>query len=228
VARAWDAVGSVRWVRVVLPDRLAERLARCVVGLFCFGLGISCFIAADLGLAPWDVLHQGLSEHTGLSLGVWIEIIGAVILLGSWVLLGQRPGIGTVLNAIEIGVVVALVADHLPRTDHLAARLGYIAAGLAILGIGSGLYIGSGLGAGPRDGLMIGLHQRAGLSIRVSRTVIEAGALVLGLLLGGSVGIGTAAFVVAVGPVVHFCLPRLAMPATVVPRPGAWTPMPET
>jgi uncharacterized membrane protein YczE len=199
---------------VALPDRLVERLVRCVVGLCCFGLGISCFVAADLGLAPWDVLHQGLSEHTGLSLGVWIQILGAIILVVSWVLLGQRPGIGTVLNAILIGLVVALVADHLPRTEHIAVRLGYIAAGLVVLGIGSGLYIGSGLGTGPRDGLMMGLHERAGLSIRVSRTVIEASVLVLGLLLGGSVGIGTAAFVLAVGPVVHFCIPRLTMPAS--------------
>lgn len=171
-------------------------------------------IAAHIGLAPWDVLHQGLSRHTGLSIGVWILLLGAVILVANWLFLDQRPGLGTALNAVVIGLVVSLAADRLPHAGRLPARLGYLAAGIVIVGVGSGLYIGSGLGAGPRDGIMMGLHER-GLSLRAGRTIIEASVLVAGLLLGGSAGLGTAAFVLAIGPVVHVLIPRL----TVHPSP---------
>jgi uncharacterized membrane protein YczE len=193
-----------------LPDdRLPERFVRCIVGLAFFGLGISVFLAANLGLAPWDIFHQGLADRTGIPIGIIIEITGVFILL-LWIPLRERLGWGTVLNAIEIGLVVFLVADRLPTTDRLWIRVPYMLAGLLSVAIGSGLYIGAGLGAGPRDGLMLGLAKR-GISVRIARTAIEAAVLVAGLLLGGSIGIGTLAFAFGIGPLVQVLLPRLRL-----------------
>ncbi len=167
-------------------------------------------IDANVGLAPWDVFHQGLSEHTGIGIGWWIEIVGVVILLASWVFLRQRPGLGTIINALEIGLVVNLSAGRLPTSDHLAVRVVLMVIGVVVVAAGSGLYLGAGLGAGPRDGLMIGLAER-GLSLRLARTGIEAAVLVIGIILGGSIGIGTVAFTLGIGPAVHVLLPRLRM-----------------
>jgi uncharacterized membrane protein YczE len=175
-----------------------------------FGLGISLVIEANLGAAPWDVFHQGLAELTGISVGHVIVLVGLLLLL-LWIPLRQRPGIGTLLNALEIGLVVDAVMPMIPDTDRLIVRLGYLVAGIVVVAIGSGLYIGAGLGAGPRDGLMIGLG-RLGLSVRAARTMIEATVLVLGVLLGGTIGIGTLAFTLGIGPLVQVFLPRLALP----------------
>ena len=190
-------------------DRLVQRFVRCIVGLASFGLGISCFLAADLGLAPWDIFHQGLGEKIGISTGIVIEITGVIILL-LWIPLRERMGWGTVLNAIEIGLVVFLVADHLPEPHSVAVRLPYMLLGLILVAVGSALYIGAGLGSGPRDGLMLGLSKR-GISVRVARTGIELTVLVVGLFLGGTIGIGTVAFTFGIGPLVQFFLPRLRL-----------------
>lgn len=190
-------------------DRLVQRIVRCVVGLALFGFGISCFIAADLGLAPWDIFHQGLERKTGISIGIIIVITGVLILL-LWIPLRERMGLGTLLNAIEIGLVVLLVADHLPEPDHLVWQVALMLLGLVAVGLGSGMYIGAGLGSGPRDGLMLGLSKR-GISVRIARTAIEMTVLVLGLLLGGTVGVGTVAFTFGIGPLVQFFLPRLRL-----------------
>jgi uncharacterized membrane protein YczE len=197
-------------VRFVPRDRLVERLARCVVGLACFGLGISMMIEARLGTGPWDVLHTGLGDRLDLPTGVVIELLGVLILL-AWIPLRIRPGIGTILNAVEIGLVVDLIGSRLPDTDVLALRVAYVFGAVAVIAIGSGLYIGAGLGSGPRDGLMVGLNRRFGWSIRLSRTIIEGTALVSGWLLGGTVGVGTAIFLVAIGPAVQVCMPRLRL-----------------
>jgi len=197
---------------VFLPlpsDRLAERFLRCVIGLALFGLGISMFLTADLGVAPWDVLHQGIDRHTGIPVGIVIEITGVIILL-LWIPLRERMGWGTLMNAIEIGLVVFLIDDHLPHTDRLVPRLLYIAGGLLAIACGSGLYIGAGLGSGPRDGLMLGLAKR-GISVRIARTAIELTVLVGGFALGGSIGLGTVAFTFGIGPLVQVLLPRLRL-----------------
>ena len=196
------------------PDRPVERLIRCVAGLACFALGISMFVTAHLGLAPWDVFHQGLSSHTGLSLGWVIEIVGFLLLL-RWIPLRQRPGIGTILNAVEVGLVVNLIGDHLPSTDRLIPRLAYVVGAVTVIAAGSGLYIGAGLGSGPRDGIMIGLAAR-GYSVRVTRTVLEAVVMAVGIALGGHIGIGTLAFMLGIGPMVHVLIPRLAL----APKPA--------
>jgi uncharacterized membrane protein YczE len=191
-----------------MSHRLAARLARCIIGLALFGLGIGMFIAAAVGLPPWDVLHSGLSERTGLAIGWVIEFVGLALLL-LWIPLRQRPGIGTILNAIEIGLVVNLTNDHLPRTGNPGLQAAYVVAAVLVIAVGSGLYIGSGLGAGPRDGIMMGLVDR-GLSVRVARTSIEVTVLVVGVLLGGTAGPGTAAFAFGIGPAVQVILPRLS------------------
>lgn len=180
-----------------------------MLGLAFFGLGISMFLTAKLGVAPWDVLHQGISRKTGIPIGIMIEITGVCILL-LWIPLKEKMGLGTLLNAIEIGLVVLLIGDHLPHTSLLVLRVAYVLGALLVIGLGSGLYIGAGLGSGPRDGLMLGLSKR-GISVRLARTGIETVVLIAGLLLGGSFGFGTLAFTFGIGPVVQFFLPRLRL-----------------
>ncbi len=207
-------VGSVVDVapKLFLPlpaDRLPERFARCIFGLALFGLGSAMFFASELGAAPWDVFHQGIAHHTGLPVGLIIQLTGLLI-VAMWYPLGLRPGWGTLLNATEIGLVVMLVGGLLPTSDSLFLRGGYLVGGLLCVGIGTGFYIGAGLGTGPRDGLMIGLS-RYGLSVRATRTVIEATVLLAGIALGGTAGLGTAVFALGIGPAVQYFMPRLEM-----------------
>jgi uncharacterized membrane protein YczE len=180
-----------------------------VFGLACFGTGISMFVTARLGLAPWDVFHQGVAVHTGLKLGWVIEITGVLLLL-VWIPLRQRPGIATILNAVEVGLVVNLIGNHLPATDRLVPRLAYVAGAVVVIAIGSGFYIGAGLGTGPRDGIMVAIAAR-GYSVGVVRTIQEAAVLAIGIVLGGHIGIGTVAFMLGIGPLVHVLIPRLSM-----------------
>ncbi len=195
--------------RILPRDRPFERVARCVGGLAIFGTGVALIIHADLGAAPWDVFHTGVSDLTGIPVGTVIILTGVALLL-LWIPLRERPGLGTVLNAIEIGLVVDLVLPALPDIDAVAVRFVTVIVGIVLVAIGSGLYIGSGLGPGPRDGLMTGLSRR-GISIRTARTAVELSALAVGIILGGAIGIGTALFAVSIGPLVHVVLPRLAM-----------------
>ena len=190
-------------------DRLLRRLAQCVAGLVVCGLGIALIVDAELGVAPWDVLHQGVSERTGIPIGTVIVIVGFALLV-LWIPLHVRPGVGTVLNALIIGASVDLALPRLPDTDLIAVRAAELAAGLVMFGVGTGLYIGAGLGPGPRDGLMTGLVAR-GWRIHTSRTILEVAVLVVGFLLGGSVGVGTAAFAFGIGPLVQFFLPRFRL-----------------
>ncbi|MUH52414.1 MAG: hypothetical protein F2789_14530 [Actinobacteria bacterium] len=185
-------------------------MTRCLSGLGLFGAGIALILHAQLGAAPWDMFHQGISHKTGIRVGLVIEAVGLLILL-LWVPLRQRPGVGTILNAIEIGLVVDLVGPLLPDTDRLIARVGYLVIGIAIVAVGSGLYIGAGLGPGPRDGLMLGLIAR-GKSVRLARTIIELVVGICGVLLGVRPGIGTLMFMFGIGPLVQLTLPRLALP----------------
>ena len=222
-ARPIDTVRRVRWL--VPPDRSGERLARCVFGLALFGVGISLVIAADLGAAPWDVFHTGVSDLTGIPVGTVIILTGVALLL-LWIPLDERMGIGTVLNAIEIGLVVDLVLPRLPHDAPLAARLLMMTSGVVVVAIGSGFYIGAGLGPGPRDGLMTGLAKR-GWSIRLARTGIEVTVLAVGVVLGGAIGLGTAVFALGIGPLVEVVLPPLTVdeqpaPAARARQRGRW------
>jgi uncharacterized membrane protein YczE len=211
-----DAIGrgrSVATVRLLLPpDRPVARIIRCVGGLALFGVGISALIDAHLGAAPWDVFHTGVSDRTGIPVGT-VTIATGLALLIAWIPLRVRPGLGTILNAVVIGLVVDLVLPVLPEPDALLPRTAMMLGGVVVVAIGSGLYIGAGLGPGPRDGLMTGLARR-GVSIRLARTMIEVTALAVGILLGGSVGVGTAVFAFGIGPLVQVFLPYLTVTAT--------------
>lgn len=195
----------------VIPtrDRLGHRLRRLVFGLVLCGLGIAFMVAADLGLGPWDVLHQGVSRNTGIPIGTVGILVGIVVLLG-WIPLRERIGIGTALNVVVIGITIDLTLLFLDTPGPLWLRVVYLLLGPVLFGIGSGYYIGAGLGAGPRDGLMTGLARR-GLPVHGVRTGIEVTALVVGFLLGGTAGIGTVVFALSIGPLVHVFLPRLAV-----------------
>jgi uncharacterized membrane protein YczE len=192
----------------------AEKLARCITGLAFFGFGITLFIRANLGLAPWDIFHKGLSEKLDVSIGLVIVGVGLLLLL-LWIPLRQKPGVGTVLNALEIGFVVNLTKPLIGEPDQLVMRTFMVIAGVLVIAMGSALYIGAGLGSGPRDGLMLGLSQRSiggrRISIRVARTTIELTVMIAGLFLGGSIGIGTLIFMFGIGPLVQLVLPRFEM-----------------
>ncbi len=201
-------------------DRPLQRVVRCLIGLAFFGIGISMLIAAELGAAPWDVFHTGVAERTGISVGV-IVIATGLALLALWIPLNERPGLGTLLNAVVIGLVVDATLDWMPDTDNMILRLALMVGGVVVIALGSGLYIGAGLGPGPRDGLMTGLakHSIAGhrVSLRAARTGVEITVLVLGIALGGSVGLGTAVFAFGIGPLVQVFLPQMTMKMTMTP-----------
>ena len=195
-----------------LPSRpvLLARLPRLMIGLTLCGVGIALMVAADLGLGPWDVLHQGISEQVGIPIGTVGILVGFVVLL-LWVPMRQRMGVGTVLNVLWIGAVIDLVLLVLDTPGNDGLRWVYMVVGAFLFGPGSGYYIGAGLGPGPRDGLMTGIARR-GFSVRSVRTGIELAVLAIGWALGGSVGIGTVLFALTIGPNVHFFLDRLSLP----------------
>ena len=186
-----------------------RRLINLYAGLVLFGVSMALMIRARLGLDSWDVLHQGIARRTGLQFG-WVVIgVGALVLL-LWVPLRQRPGVGTVSNVIVVGLAVDAALDVLPAPSPMAMRAAFMVVGIVANGVATGLYIGAGLGPGPRDGLMTGLAAR-GHSIRVMRTSIEVTVLGAGWLLGGSVGVGTVLYALAIGPLAHYFIPRLAV-----------------
>jgi len=191
---------------MTLPSRLALRLTKLFVGLFLYGLATSLMLRAGLGVAPWDVLAQGMMLQTGLSFGLLVILIGVAV-LALWWPLRQRPGLGTVLNALLIGPSAEVGLWLLPGFDVWWQQWLVFAAGLGLLALATGLYIGARFGAGPRDGLMTGLHARLGWPIWVARTVVEGSVLVTGWWLGGTVGLGTLAFALLIGPLVHRAMP---------------------
>ena len=188
-----------------------------------FGVGIALILQAGLGAAPWDMLHKGISNHLDIPVGVVIESIGFLLLL-VWIPLRQRPGIGTILNALEIGFVVDLVSPHLPDTHRLLPRIGFLVVGVLIIAIGSGLYIGAGLGTGPRDGIMVGISRR-GVSVRRARTMIEFAVGLGGIALGVRPGVGTVVFMFGIGPLVQLVLPRMSLPPRVRVPAAAVAPL---
>ena len=193
----------------VPPDRRLRRLGQLYPGLAIYGFSTALLVRANLGLNPWDVFHQGVALRSGFSLGMVTIATSAVVLL-LWIPIRQRLGVGTISNGILIGVFVDLSLHFLPTPTDVALRVGFLIAGILLNGFATGLYIGAGLGPGPRDGLMTGLA-RDGRSIRVVRTSIEVTVLVFGWLLGGSVGVGTVAYALAIGPLAHVLIPALTV-----------------
>ena len=194
---------------VTLPGaaELRRRLPNLVVGIIVLSAGITLILRARLGVSSYDVLHQGLSLRTGLSFGTVVVFLGLAILV-VWIPIGQRFGLGTILNTLTVGFIVDVFLGWLPAPAPLAERWPMLLGGILVTALGTGLYIGAGLGPGPRDGLMTGLAAK-GHPLWLVRTGLEASALVAGWALGGDVGIGTLLFAVAIGPLSHWFLARL-------------------
>jgi uncharacterized membrane protein YczE len=187
------------------PAVILRRLPGLVAGLVTFGIGIALMAQSGLGLGPWEAFHQGLGNHVGVPLGTIGIALGIPILL-LWLPLGERPGVGTLLNVVLIGSATNVGLAVLPAASGVLLQLAELLAGIVIIGIGSGLYLAADLGPGPRDGLMTGLHHRFGWSIRRARTTVELAVLVAGYLLGGTIGLGTVLFALGIGPLVQVFL----------------------
>jgi uncharacterized membrane protein YczE len=202
---------------------MRRRIFQLLLGLATFAFGEALVVQAALGVIPWDVLHQGLVRQFGLTIGQWSIILGVVVLL-LWIPLQERPGLGTVVNVLAIGLFLDLFLSVISEPDALWLRVVYLVLGIVINGVATAAYIGARLGPGPRDGLMTGLVRKTGGSVRVVRTAIEIGVVVVGWLLGGNLGVGTVLFALAIGPVIHVFLPLLTVPHT--PRPPE--PLPDS
>ncbi|MFD0900536.1 membrane protein YczE [Actinomadura sediminis] len=199
-----------------------RRLVQLYVGLALYGLGLALQLSSNLGNDPWDVLHEGLALRFGLTIGTWILIAGALVML-AWIPLKQRPGIGTISNVLLVGAFTDVFLWLLPDPEALAARAAYLGAAVLVGGFATGCYIGAGLGPGPRDGLMTGIAAR-GHSIRKVRTALELSVLAVGWLLGGTVGVGTVLYALAIGPLTHVFLPLLTIKP---PEQDAAAPVPD-
>lgn len=206
--------------------RLTRRLVQLYVGLALYGASAAALVRAGLGLEPWGVLHQGLTELTGISIGVVSIIVGAVVLL-LWIPLRQRPGLGTVSNVFVVGLAMDGTLALLPEAHGLAARVPLMLAGVLFNGVATGLYITARFGPGPRDGLMTGLNRVTGRSIRLVRTAIEVAVVVTGFLLGGSLGIGTVLYALAIGPLAQVFLRVFAVPSSAEAPGAVAAPTPE-
>jgi uncharacterized membrane protein YczE len=198
-----------------LDVRPTRRLVQLYAGLVLYGVSMALLVRSGLGVMPWDVLHQGLARQLGWSLGVVTIVVGALVLL-AWIPLRERPGLGTVSNVVVIGLALDVALAVLPEPSSLPLRVALVPAGVLLNAVATAAYIGVHLGPGPRDGLMTGLVRRTGRSMRLVRTSIEVTVVALGWLLGGTLGVATVLYALAIGPLVHALLPRLAvrLPAT--------------
>ncbi|MEV1064806.1 hypothetical protein [Streptomyces sp. NPDC050263] len=192
--------------------RLTRRLIQLYVGLVLYGASSALLVQAGLGLEPWGVLHQGLAELTGLTIGVVSIVVGAAVLL-LWIPLRQRPGLGTVSNVFVVGLAMDGTLAFVPEAHALAVQVPVLLAGIVLNGVATGLYIAARFGPGPRDGLMTGLHRRTGRSIRLMRTAVEVAVVVTGFALGGTIGAGTLLYAVGIGPLAQLFLRVFAVPA---------------
>jgi uncharacterized membrane protein YczE len=188
---------------------LAARFAQLYAGLVLYGISSSLMVLGRHGLVPWDVLHQGLARQTGIGIGTWSILVGLSVLV-LWIPLAERPGWGTISNAVVIGGSIDIILWIVPSLHGEALRWGCCLAGILLSGIATGLYIGAGLGPGPRDGLMTGIARHTGRSLRLVRTSIEASVLAIGWLLGGTVGVVTVLYLLSIGPLAHIFVPLLS------------------
>ncbi|MDJ0465822.1 hypothetical protein [Streptomyces sp. H27-C3] len=195
-----------------MSRELTRRLSQLYIGLALYGVSSALLVRAGLGLEPWGVLHQGLAERTGLTIGVVSIIVGAAVLL-LWIPLRQLPGLGTVSNVVVIGVAMDGTLALVPDVHGLGWQIPLMLFGIVLNGVATGLYIAARFGPGPRDGLMTGLHRLTGRSIRLVRTAIEVAVVATGFALGGSLGVGTVAYALAIGPLAQFFLKLFAVPS---------------
>ncbi len=199
-------MNTSRWFIPVTGLRLSRRLVQLIIGLTFFGIGIGLMLRSGLGLPPWDVLHQGLAAQIGLTVGIW-SILVSFVVLAFWIPLRERYGIGTLLNAIVVGVMIDVTTAVVPEAPNTWWAAGMMLVGILLIAVTSGMYIGANLGPGPRDGLMTAIVRR-GPSIRLTRVIMEVTVLVIGVLLGGTFGIGTILYALLMGPLVQIFLPR--------------------
>lgn len=190
---------------------MTRRITQLLIGLAMYGISLAMFIRAGLGLDPWDVFHQGVAGKIGWSIGTVVVVVSFLVLL-LWIPLRQMPGFGTLANAVLVGVFADIGLALIPAFSHLGGQIGMLAGAVVLNGIASACYIGARLGPGARDGLMTGLARRTGWSVRLSRTLIEVAVLGVGWLLGGSVGVGTVVYALAIGPLVQLLLPLFTVP----------------
>lgn len=185
---------------------MLRRLIQLYVGLCLYGVSTAMFVRADLGADPWNVFHLGVARLLSMNIGMVMIVTGALVLL-LWIPLRQRPGLGTLSNVIVLGLAADATLALLPTLESLWVRSALLAAAVVVNALATGMYIGAGFGAGPRDGLMTGLHARTGWSVRMIRTSIEVSVLLIGCLLGGTFGPGTVLYALAIGPLIQICLP---------------------
>jgi uncharacterized membrane protein YczE len=190
---------------------MTRRITQLLIGLAMYGISLAMFIRAGLGLDPWDVFHQGVAGKIGWSIGTVVVVVSFLVLL-LWIPLRQMPGFGTLANAVLVGVFADIGLALIPAFSHLGGQIAMLAGAVVLNGIASACYIGARLGPGARDGLMTGLARRTGWSVRLSRTLIEVVVLGVGWLLGGSVGVGTVVYALAIGPLVQLLLPLFTVP----------------
>lgn len=196
--------------------RLGRRLVQLYAGLLLYGFSIALMVRSHLGLAPWDVLHSGLTHHVPIDIGEALVIVSFVVML-AWIPLRELPGIGTISNAVVIGLSTDAFLAIMPSPREIGIRAGLLVAGIALQGLATAAYIGAQFGRGPRDGLMTGLARRTGRSLRLVRTLMELTVVAIGLLLGGVAGVGTIVYAVSIGPISQALLPPLIVAPT---RPG--------
>jgi uncharacterized membrane protein YczE len=206
--------------------RLPRRLTQLVVGLFFYGASLALMVRGGLGLAPWDVLHSGLIRYVPIDLGQMVVVMSLVVLV-LWIPLREKPGIGTIANALLIGSSADLVMAVLPAQHQLVVRLLFTAGGVVLCGFATALYIGAQFGRGPRDGLMTGLVRRTGASIRLVRTGLEVAVVIVGLCLGGKLGLGTIAYALTIGPLAQRWLPAWIVDVSPTPAAVAEPVVPE-
>ena len=205
--------------------RLPRRLIQLYAGLALYGVSMALMLRSTLGNMPWDVLHQGIAGRLGWSIGTVAIVVGALVLL-AWIPLRQRPGLGTVSNVVVIGLAVDAALAVVPAPGSLPIRVGLLVAGVLLNAVATAAYIGVHLGPGPRDGLMTGLVRRTGGSVRLVRTSIEVAVVATGWLLGGTLGLGTVVYALAIGPLVQVLLPRLSLSPASTPTPTVAVPLP--
>jgi uncharacterized membrane protein YczE len=216
IATARPGLTDLGPIAQLRAGRLGRRLLQLYVGLVLYGASLAMMIRGDLGLAPWDVLHSGLTHHLPITIGQAVVLMSFVVLIG-WIPLREMPGIGTISNALVVGLSADATLALLDRPDPLVLRSALMLGGIALCALATALYIGAQFGRGPRDGLMTGIARRTGLSLRLVRTGLEVSVVLVGLLLGGTLGLGTVLFALVIGPVTQLWLPYFTI--DVVPAP---------
>ncbi|WP_228562076.1 YczE/YyaS/YitT family protein [Catenulispora rubra] len=206
---AW--LSALSSVLSIPRERRARRMVQLQLGLILYGVSDGMILMSGLGANPWDVFHQGLAKHIGLQVGTTVILVGVAVML-FWIPLRQKPGFGTLSNVVVVGLAMDGAMAWMPSPHAWWLRWGEMLAGIVLNGAATGAYIGAGMGPGPRDGVMTGYAAR-GHSIRVVRTSMEVAVLATGWLLGGTVGIGTAAYALLIGPLAHRFIPLLAIKA---------------